>query len=284
MKFFGKKKRAEEDSSSASDATVAMTTVADEATDGRSASATASTEATAAAGATIGGGQEAAQERSIPLSAPTEDPASRADKGPWDESEADMSAANRVNLGALHIPGKEGLTLRLEVEESSEKVTAVNLALGQSSVQLQVFAAPRSEGIWDEIREELVAQVTGSGGTADEVPGHFGREVIAKIPSRTPTGQVVQQVARFAGVDGPRWFLRAVFSGPAAHDEESAADLESIIRGIVVARGEQARPPRELLDMHLPNATPTDDGAAEEESQTPDLGSLGRGPEVTRIG
>lgn len=279
MKFFGKKKRNEAQDSQESDATVAMDTVAG---DGDDALATEATNTATGEVSTVSD-QEPTQERSIPLSAPVEDPASRADKGPWDESEADMSATNRVNLGALHIPGKEGLTLRLEVDESTEKVTAVNLALGQSSVQLQVFAAPRSEGIWDEIREELVTQVTSSGGAADEVPGHFGREVIAKIPSRTSTGQVVQQVARFAGVDGPRWFLRAVFSGPAAHDEDAAADLESIIRGIVVARGEQARPPRELLDMHLPNTTPVAE-TEDDDAQTPDLGSLGRGPEVTRIG
>jgi hypothetical protein len=44
------------------------------------------------------------------------------------------------------------MELRLEVEEASGRVTAATVQLGRSAVQLQAFAAPRSEGIWAEIR------------------------------------------------------------------------------------------------------------------------------------
>ena len=46
--------------------------------------------------------------------------------------------------------------------------------------------APRSEGIWAEIRAEIAAGITRQGGTADEVPGAFGRELLARVPVRTP--------------------------------------------------------------------------------------------------
>ncbi len=67
-------------------------------------------------------------------------------------------------------------------------------------------------------------------------------------------GKAIQQIvrqpggrwsARFAGVDGPRWFLRAVFHGAAVYEESAAAELESLVRGVVVVRGGEAMaPPR----------------------------------------
>ena len=126
------------------------------------------------------------------------------------------------------------MELRLEVEESTKRVIAVTVALGGSSLQMQVFAAPRTLGVWDDVRSEIAAEVTRQGGTADEVPGVFGRELIARIPVRTPDGRSGHRPSRFVGVDGPRWFLRGVFGGPAAHDHAAAAPLEDVLRS---ARG-----------------------------------------------
>ncbi len=57
---------------------------------------------------------------------------------------------------------------------------------------------------------------------------------------------------RFAGVDGPRWFLRGLFAGPAAQDPQAAAPLEAVMRTVVVVRGEQPMAPRDLLELRLP--------------------------------
>jgi hypothetical protein len=200
--------------------------------------------------------------------------------GPWDVSEVASSEAY-VDLGGLWLPGRDGMELRLEVEQETDRVIAATVQLGNSAVQLQAFAAPRTAGIWDEIRKEIASSVTRQGGTADDVPGPFGRELLARVPTRTPDGRTGHQPARFAGVDGPRWFLRAVFHGEAAYETEKAADLEDLVRGVVVIRGTEAMAPRELLSLSLPDAAPTP-GADEDEGGDP-LKPFERGPEITEV-
>jgi hypothetical protein len=203
--------------------------------------------------------------------------------GPWDVSEVEASDAY-IDLGGLWLPGRDGMELRLEVEEETGRVIAATVQLGGSAVQLQAFAAPRTQGIWDEIRREIASSVTRQGGTADEMPGSFGRELLARVPSRTPDGRTTHQPARFVGIDGPRWFLRAVFHGEAAYQAEQAAELESLVRDVVVVRGTEAMAPRELLTLRLP------DGAPGTEPEQPVEGEEGealrpplRGPEITEV-
>jgi hypothetical protein len=179
---------------------------------------------------------------------PTREPL---DPGPYDAGDV-PDDGSRLDLGALRVPPREGMELRLELDEGSQRVVAATVTLGESSVQLQAFAAPRSESLWEEIRTEIAAQVTRQGGSADELLGTFGRELLARLPMRTPDGRTGHRPARFVGVDGPRWFLRAVFSGPAVADESAAADIEEIVRGIVVVRGTEAMAPRDLLPLRLP--------------------------------
>ncbi len=220
-------------------------------------------------------------------------PSTSADpQGPWDVSEAPI-ADGLVDLGALRLPGRDGMELRLEVEEESGRVIAATIQLGESAVQLQAFAAPRTEGIWDEIRREIAASVTRQGGTADEVPGPFGKELLARVPARAPDGSTAHQPARFAGIDGPRWFLRAVFHGAAVYQEDAAAELETLVRGVVVVRGGEAMAPRELLSLSLPEgAEGTQDGAdggaqatgdAAEGQERVTLRPPQRGPEITEV-
>jgi uncharacterized protein DUF3710 len=206
-------------------------------------------------------------------------------QGPWDVSEVEPSESY-VDLGGLWLPGRDGMELRLEVEEETGRVIAATVQLGGSAVQLQAFAAPRREGIWDEIRKEIASSVTRQGGTADEVPGTFGRELLARVPSRSPDGRTTHQPARFAGIDGPRWFLRAVFHGEAAYEAEKALDLESLVREVVVVRGTEAMAPRELLTLRLPEGAVDDnpDTSADGEQDAGDpLRPPQRGPEITEV-
>src|SRR3712207_8492765 len=62
----------------------------------------------------------------------------------------------------------------------------------------------------------------------------------------------VRRPARFVGVDGPRWFLRGMISGPAAENPEAAAALEQAFQQIVVVRGSAPMPVREQLPLTLP--------------------------------
>ncbi|MEO5779130.1 MULTISPECIES: DUF3710 domain-containing protein [Arthrobacter] len=198
--------------------------------------------------------------------------------GPFDVSEID-NQNGYVDLGALLIAPTEGLQLRLEVEEASQRVVAVTLDLAGSSLQLQAFAAPRSEGLWDEIREQIGQSVGGQGGQVEEIEGSFGTELIAKLPASGTDGSQGYRVARFIGVDGPRWFLRGVLGGDAAINRDAAAGLETLFRQVVVIRGENPMPPRDLLQLRLPK-----DSAAPSPQQAPEFGQPDRGPETTQIG
>jgi uncharacterized protein DUF3710 len=200
--------------------------------------------------------------------------------GPWDVSEVEPSD-EYIDLGGLWLPGRPGMELRLEVEEATDRVIAATVQLGDSAVQLQAFAAPRSSGIWDEIRTEIAASVTRQGGTADEVPGPFGRELLARVPARSADGRPVHQPARFAGIDGPRWFLRAVFHGEAAYQADRASDLEDLLRSVVVVRGTEAMAPRELLALRLPQGAQPEGEELEEEGDA--LRPPSRGPEITEV-
>jgi Protein of unknown function (DUF3710) len=200
-------------------------------------------------------------------------------EGPWDASEHPAPESS-IDLGGLRLPGRDGMELRLEVDEATGTVNGVAVVLGGSAVLLHAYAAPRTEGIWDDIRAEIAAGVTRQGGTADEVPGPFGRELLVRVPVRTPDGRTGHQAQRFVGVDGPRWFLRAVFQGPAALDPSAATELESVVRDVVVVRGSEAMAPRELLPLRLPDAV----AAPEPEAQgRPPLEPFTRGPEITEI-
>jgi hypothetical protein len=209
-------------------------------------------------------------------------PAAVRSGGPWDSSEVD-GPAGYVDLGGLWLPGRDGMELRLEIEQDTSRVIAATIQLEGSAVQLQAFAAPRTEGIWPEIRQEIAAGVTQQGGTADEVSGSFGTELLARIPSRTPEGRTVHQPARFAGVDGPRWFLRAVFHGAAAYQPDQAQELEALVRQVVVVRGGEAMAPRELLPLRLPNADDEDAVEPGTEQDHDPLNPFERGPEITEV-
>jgi hypothetical protein len=218
----------------------------------------------------------------------------RSEQGPFDRSEVE-SLDGRLDLGALWVMGVPGMELRLEVEEGSEQVVALTAVLDESTVHLQAFAAPRSEGIWDEVRTELAASITSQGGTADKTWGPFGNELQAQMPGQDPAGRTVFSPVRFLGVDGPRWFLRAVLGGPAATDEGAASALLDVVRATVVVRGEEAMAPREVLPLKLPEQLDgqpgEDEGEAGQEGDASeehapsldDFKPFDRGPEITEI-
>ena len=201
------------------------------------------------------------------------------ERGPWDVEEQ-PDRGRRIDLGALWLPGRDGMELRMEIDKATKVVSAAAVGLHGSGLQLQVFAAPRSEGIWDEIREEIAASVGKQGGSVDDVPGPFGRELLARLPVRTAEGRTGHRPARFIGHDGPRWFLRGVLTGRAAVDPQEAGELEDVFADVVVVRGSEARPPRDLLPLTMPGTRPVP-------SVTPPtsapLDPLTRGPEITEV-
>ena len=89
-----------------------------------------------------------------------------------------------LTSGALLITPHEGLQLRLEVEERTQRVIAVTLDLAASSLQLQAFAAPRSEGLWMRSANRSGCPWPRRAAPVEELDGTFGAEVLAE-PART---------------------------------------------------------------------------------------------------
>lgn len=177
-------------------------------------------------------------------------PANRETHGPFDEIEV-SGVRPYVDLGSLKLVPREGLNLRLEVEEGTARVVAAALDFRGSTLQVQPFAASRHAGLWGEIRGQLAEQVAKQGGHVVEVIGVLGPELSCRVPVATPSGPGFQDV-RFIGVDGPRWFLRGVIAGPAAIDPAQGAPMVELFRSIVVVRGQLPLPPRELLPLRVP--------------------------------
>ncbi|MGY1703341.1 DUF3710 domain-containing protein [Geodermatophilus sp. SYSU D00697] len=177
--------------------------------------------------------------------------------GPWDDADAPDDGLTRIDLGSLRLPAIPGTELRVDVNPQ-QKVVGATLRMGESLLQVSAFAAPRAAGIWDDVRADLARSASGQGGRLQEVEGPFGPElagtVLAAAPAQPgqPAPKPVRRAARFLGVDGPRWFLRGMMSGPAAESPEAAAELEEAFRQIVVVRGNEPMPVREQLPLTLP--------------------------------
>ncbi len=65
--------------------------------------------------------------------------------GPWDVDEV-TDDVSRVDLGAIWLPGVQGMELRMEIDKATDTVSAASVLLDGSSLQVQAFAAPRSDG------------------------------------------------------------------------------------------------------------------------------------------
>ncbi|PQZ95823.1 hypothetical protein CQ018_00535 [Arthrobacter sp. MYb227] len=207
------------------------------------------------------------------------------DEGPFDGDDFE-DHDEYLDMGSLLIKPVPGLQLRLEVEESTQRVIAVALELGGSRMQLQVFAASKSEDLWPGISTQIATGIADQGGETEMVPGRFGNELLARVPQTAPDGRQGYVVLRFLGVDGPRWFLRAVIGGAALTDPAESKAMEDALAQVVVVRGDTPMPPTELLPLTVPQGalTHTDAAAqaasaAESSTERPE-----RGPEVTQIG
>lgn len=169
--------------------------------------------------------------------------------GPYDERDAPDDELPRIDLGALRVPVNDAYDVRLELNEA-QQVIAATLANADGTMQIGVFAAPRNEGIWDEVRAEIAESLNAARrGAAQDADGPFGTELRAQLPGEGGRGTVP---ARFVGVDGPRWFLRALLAGPVATEPVKAKPFEEALRRCVVVRGSEPLPVREPVPLQLP--------------------------------
>lgn len=190
-----------------------------------------------------------AQEAPEPAVAPAPEAAT---DGPFDESQVTGDGVERVDLGSLLIPPGER-ELRLQVDEASGTVQSVMLAAPDGALEMQAFAAPRNGDLWSTVRPQIVADITGRGGKAEEREGRFGPELVCQVPTKMPDGTVGLQPARILGINGERWLLRASFRGRPAVELDDAGDWEDALAQVVVRRGVGAMPVGEPLPAILPD-------------------------------
>jgi len=166
--------------------------------------------------------------------------------GPYDLSEAPPDGGAQLDLGALRVPAVAGVEVHLQAGPDG-RIQQIVLAHEGSRLQLGAFAAPRSEGIWDEIRETLRQMLEANGASPKEIEGEYGPELTARVSDGSNTVDV-----RHIGIDGPRWFVHGVYIGNAAQDPDTAGPLRDVLHGLVVDRGTDAMPVQEALPLRLP--------------------------------
>jgi len=162
--------------------------------------------------------------------------------GPFDEADAPRDDLDRLDLGSVRLPLPDGAQLQVEIDPAGP-VRAVHVLTDCGQLTVAAFAAPRSEPLWDDVRAEIVAQLHIDGAQVHEVRGEWGREVHAETP---------QVALRFIGIDGPRWMLRGLATGPASTHHELVAALYDMLRGTIVVRGAEPMPVRGPLPITLP--------------------------------
>lgn len=170
-------------------------------------------------------------------------PIDREKFGPFDVSEVGLLTPY-LDFGSIRIAPKAEMQIRADVDEANKRIVAITVEINKHRMQLQAFAATRSEGLWLSTIEALSKSVADQGGESAKRSGPLGIELFAQVPN--PTRNSV-----FIGVDGPRWFLRGVITG----DDLSGAnylEMISIFRQTVVNRGDVALPPGDLLPLKLP--------------------------------
>lgn len=172
--------------------------------------------------------------------------------GPFDAEDV-TGVRPYLDFGGLRIEPRSDVSISVEVEEGSSKVIAVTLDHADSKLQLMVFAAPKSEGIWSDVRSAILHNVETQGGEVEEGFGPVGIELRAKLPLVDDQGRPAGfRMARFIGFDGPRWCLRGTVTGAALTDQNAASAIHDLFRSVVVYRDDTPLPPSEALPLRVP--------------------------------
>lgn len=198
------------------------------------------------------------------------------ERGPWDVEDENVPDYDEyLDMGSYYLPFLKGIELRVKANRATQQVLGTTITYGSSSVEIEAFAAPKTLGLWDDVRADLIE----ANKDAKEVEGVFGTELA--LPVTVKGGRKV--LTRIVGVDGPRWMLRGIFSGKAANDPEGeeAKALNQFFADIVVERGDDPLAPRDLIPMHPPVAPAERKAAkvaAEEAEQKTEIPGKPKGP------
>jgi hypothetical protein len=143
------------------------------------------------------------------------------------------------------------LVVRADIDEVNNRVVAITLEEDGHRLQLQAFAASKIEGMWEPTLAAIEQAITDQGGSAQRLEGALGPEIKAGVPV-VEDGLRLLKESRFIGVDGPRWFLRGVLTGPDLAHPPRYQSLIELFRSVGVSRGETPLPPGDLLPLTIP--------------------------------
>jgi len=164
--------------------------------------------------------------------------------GPFDEEDAghEPVAVERIDFGAVRLPVPRGGEVSVEPEDG--RLQAVHVMLPAGRLSVSALAAPRTERLWPDLAAEIDESLREGGATVRSFSGEWGRELHAR------TGDAS---SLFVGVDGPRWMLYGVATGPTSAAAELDAALRTMLRGTVVVRGRSPYPVRTVLPLTVPD-------------------------------
>jgi hypothetical protein len=170
-------------------------------------------------------------------------------RGPWDGA-GSYPERERVDFGSLLVPMHDAIEVEVKIADGVG--VWITVRRGDSAIELMAFAAPKTSGLWEEVRQEFAAEVAKAGGDSREAEGPFGTELHARLHPGGEGRRGQLEPVRFLGVDGPRWFLRGMIRGPAAVHPQLARPFEELFADVVVVRGDHPAPPGDLLEIRLP--------------------------------
>ena len=166
--------------------------------------------------------------------------------GPHDGDVLDpevTDAAGLVDFGAIRVPVPPDGTVTVE-PTANGRMQAVHIALPEGRLSVSALAAPKTSKLWPELSREIDASLREGGARVRSFSGEWGRELHATSGGAT---------SLFLGVDGSRWMIYGVATGPTAQAATLDAELRRLLRGTVVMRGKKPFPVRTILPLVVPD-------------------------------
>lgn len=165
--------------------------------------------------------------------------------GPHDADDLDrelIDAAGNVDFGAVRVPVPERGSVTVEPSENG-RMQAVHISLPEGRLSVSALAAPKSSRLWPDLATEIDASLREGGARVRSFQGEWGRELHATSGAATSV---------FVGVDGARWMLYGVATGPTRDAPPLLDELRRMVRGTIVVRGRSPYPVRTVLPLETP--------------------------------
>ncbi len=167
--------------------------------------------------------------------------------GPFDIDDFDdpsVATVARLDLGSVLIPMPDAGQLQVELSNTGVP-SAIWVVTANGRFTIAAYAAPKSVGLWREVAAELAESLRKDAPKVTIEDGPWGREVVG-------VGAENAGVVRFIGVDGYRWMIRCVVSGPHEGVDALTEQAREALADTVIRRGDTPLPVRTPLPIQLP--------------------------------